>query len=879
MVIMGKKSLKKGLRKILDKTTQPQAAHRPVNEMLENYYKHHEELRGIPKDIIRKAWFNMAHLLLAPGSQVADMASNDGITTYVMAVLNPELHFTGIDIDKKAVSEAKKNYQRANLEFRVDDMSAIKTFKENSLDAVVNSFCLHETYSHGKYHDYPVLDTLEHQFSLLKPDGMMLVRDYALLSPDDFVLMEMPDIDSPDDTIARMSEVDLLIWYSENAKPIDEKSCHGFFLEELPPRLPGTRLFRLPYKWAYEFILRKDDRKNWEREIAKEYTFFTQREHRKYLRAMGARVLYTAPHWDDAVISHCYDGHFRLFRDDGTPIGAPPTSFIAIAQKKDERKSLRLHERRPSHSPDQSIRVQAMRNELTGDIIDIVRRDINITEILPYRITEDGALHVYVNDSVPRGIVNAVPRAGKELDDKRWSGHMVEPLSLPSEIVRQIDERAHKDVVLFARDYLGMKPAAGSLLEKAPAFLPAPDFIDEVIETRYLRVLEHDGPVQPKHLPDDVKGFTTGGTIREINAQKLLNAIAVGFIPNARLEMQIMNLYEKCGLKAETWSDCPLALNEGKPRQSLDVQKYLNTIANDDKRFKDIKGSAGKARPIKSIFVDEGWSEGGIEGLAARDVDFVISDDMTINKAVVLPLTKDAASDEILAGIVTEYLPVPQRHKGNGMTIRAPSFNFPKEVTNIDQAKKYVAEQFNTTPDKVARLGESYFCHIGMTPVRLFPFVVATMGESAGPIGGPVQYAPIVELYDMLFKVWCWDIDIVFLWKVKSTYVNLAQGSELSLGISPSLEQRSQYNLLRDKPVPKLKEVAAPEDKPTASSSGVRRASKAKNRGRDNDTTSLSSVTSSPDFVDIRHGVDTSFRTPRPDRTKEHKPQRDKEKN
>src|SRR5690606_18341862 len=95
---------------------------------------------------------------------------------------------------------------------------------------------------------------------LLKNEGLMLIRDYALPQRGEYVLLEMPDTISRGKDIKSMSEADLLVWYSERARPKDDPGCHGFFLEELPPRFPQTRLFRLPYKWAYEFITRKDNR-------------------------------------------------------------------------------------------------------------------------------------------------------------------------------------------------------------------------------------------------------------------------------------------------------------------------------------------------------------------------------------------------------------------------------------------------------------------------------------------------------------------------------------------------------------------------------------------------------------------------------------------
>lgn len=758
----------------------------PKSIAVDEYFKRHKELKDIPAETIRKAWFTMAHLVLEPGAHVANMSCQDGMMSYVMAVLNPHIKITGVDIDKKVIRKAQQKYQLPNLEFRIGDAGEDGVFEKESLDAIVNSFILHIIYSNSKYNDRPVVNALENQFSFLKKGGLMFIRDYAMPPPGEYVLLEMPDEPSKGTDLTSLSEADLLVWYSEHARPREERGCHGFFLEELPPRYPQTRLFRLPYKWAYEFMTRKNDRKNWENELPKEYTFFTQREYRKNLRALGARVLYTAPHWDQVKIRENYEGHFLLYDDDGKPLGPPPTSFIAVAQKMDEKESLRLHERRPSNniSQESRIRVSAMRNDVDGRIVDIVSRDLDLTEILPYRITPEGELNIFIHESLPRGIVNAVPRSGKEIDGKRWSGHMTEAITVNTHAIHTVEEGGIKEIVKFSRDYLGLHPAQGAKVEKGMSYFPAPDYIDERIQTRYLCVKEHEGLIKPKNMAEDLDGFTTIGHIREINAQTLLNAIAVGFIPNARLELQIQQLFEMLDMEYETWSDCPLVLHDEEPQNIMDRSDMLALIEKQDKRFREVRGTTGRIRSVRSIFVDEGRVDGALSGMAAKDIEFVVSDDKTVNTAVVLPLTKSITSGEVMAGIVTEYLPVPQRHNGSGMTIRAPSFTLPKEVTDIETAKLYVAEKFGVPVEDVFKLGESYFCHSGITQQKIFPFAIASSGSTNPVDSGPVSYIPI-GLIRYMGVVWGtyldYSFDFFFYETFAKAYHRLGYDSDLHL--------------------------------------------------------------------------------------------------
>lgn len=750
-------------------------------QSLFKYYQSQPELQDIPASVIKKAWFTMSHLMLSPGSHVVDMGCDTGEMTYTMAVMHPDLLFTGVDQSPKNIKAANKKFQRDNISFVAGDIRSNAGLEEEKYDAIVNSFILFEIFSQSKYNEQAVINTLNNQFKLLKQNGLMFIRDHSMPSPGSYVMLEMPDSPSKNKELKGMSEADLLVWYSENARPGGLPGCNGFFLEELPPRFPKMRLFRLPYKWAYEFMIRKDNRSNWAKDLQKEYTFFTQREYRKNLRSLGARVLYTAPHWDEKMIREKFDGRFRLYDDNGRLMGSPPTSFIAVAQKRREKDSLCLHERRPSTKTEGKIRISSMRDESTGKMVDLVCRDVDITEVIPYRVTADGTLNVYIHEGLPRSLSNAIPRVGKEIDGKRWSGHMTEAISVPTEIIHDVTTGNEAVTAKFTRDYLGLKPAIGSELEQGPSYYPAPDTIDELVKTRYIEVKVPEGAIKPRKMIEDVAGFTTTGNIIEIKAQSILNAISIGFIPNSRLELQIQFLMQRLGIRSESWAESPMILQESRdPENKFDSETFSRSLAEEDKRFRNIRGTSGQLRSVKSIFVDEGWVDGGIMGLAAQDQEFIISSEDTMNKATVIPLTKDAEG-KIHAGFVTEYMPVPQRHKGNGMTITSPCFALPKEIESVEEARKYVAEMYKVPLECVWRLGESYYSHISVTPERIFPFAISTHGSSYNPTGGPFEYAPVEYIWNMMWLNWEWPHTLYFMSRIRNVYDFYLNDSDLQL--------------------------------------------------------------------------------------------------
>jgi SAM-dependent methyltransferase len=803
--------------------------------------------KEIPSHIIKKAWFCLSHLLLDSDATIIDAGCLDGKMTYAMAALHPDKNFIGIDINRNFIDDAHTKYNRENLTFRADNL--FENFaKQNSVDAIINSFFLHEVYSASQYNPRAISKILDQQYKALKHNGYILIRDFIVPPSNEYVLIEFKDIHDKGNDIETMSEADLLIWFSEKVCAADATHGAGFFLEEIPPTYPNTRMFRLPIKWAYEFINRKDDRKTLLNDIHKEYAFFTEQEFRRELRAMGMRVVYSGPHWDDGFLKTRYDGKVRLYKEDGSNLGPPPNSFMILAQKVTEKRSHIVLERRASRSRKGKIHLRTVRDDRTGKISDIATRDLELAEIIPYRVDENGKLKIYLHENYPRGLVNAVPRSGRNLDGRTWSGHLTEAITIPTSSVQDWENQIVQEFQKITQQKIGVRASLDSVFENGPGFYPDPYRIDERIVTHYYRTESYHKLFPAKHTTYDADQFPDIGRIREFDAQDILNAITVGLIPAPRLETQILALSQRVKIPVEVWEDMPIHLSEVKAEDIKDLSSLVKKMSVKDTRFKDIKGSAGNIRVMQSVFVDEGRDEtGGATSLAARDIEFIHADDSTVNTAVILPLVKDL-SGEVLAGICTEYLPVPQRYRGNGMMATLPSFPLPKEITDMDSARRYIAEKFRLDAKFVGRMGESYFTHIGITPHRIFPFVVSNtrFAWAKGIPHGATQLAPLSNLWKMLY----WDNHDSFIKIAAMAYKNLCQDSSLSVrwNFDSSLTEPQKHTLLSESTYVNGGEVTIPSTTPMV--------------GQDYET--ISSVSDPSKIIDTK--LD-SFHFPNPKRT------------
>jgi 2-polyprenyl-3-methyl-5-hydroxy-6-metoxy-1,4-benzoquinol methylase len=95
---------------------------------------------------------------------VLDIASGEGYGSNIMS--KKASHVYGVDIDIRAINEAKVKYKGANIEFLIGSTSQIP-LDDNSIDVVV-SF---ETIEHHEHHDEMMYEIKR----VLKPNGILII--------------------------------------------------------------------------------------------------------------------------------------------------------------------------------------------------------------------------------------------------------------------------------------------------------------------------------------------------------------------------------------------------------------------------------------------------------------------------------------------------------------------------------------------------------------------------------------------------------------------------------------------------------------------------------------------------------------------------------
>lgn len=117
--------------------------------------------------------------VIRPGETVIDLACGPATQLALVAQLNPDTKFIGIDLSEEMLEKADayiKHLGLSNVEFQVSDISKLKNIADNSIDAVMSTMALHHL---------PEYELLNNTFAeinrVLKSGGGVYLADFSRL--------------------------------------------------------------------------------------------------------------------------------------------------------------------------------------------------------------------------------------------------------------------------------------------------------------------------------------------------------------------------------------------------------------------------------------------------------------------------------------------------------------------------------------------------------------------------------------------------------------------------------------------------------------------------------------------------------------------------
>ena len=673
----------------------------------------------------KRAWTpylqTLSHLLIKSGSRVAVMdAGLEPDIGEAFATARSHHQFIACDSDPDFIAQAEQSTRMKNLRFK-QMRSDFPDFAHEDVQAIVNMRNIHRLYSMSGYNRSHVVDILKRQINALPTYGVMVIRDYARPYTDETVTLELTKSD----------DIKKLKSFSQSARPLDLPHSQGFMIDPLDTPKSGSQRFRLPLKWAIEFIRRLDSNESWEKNLPVEYTAFTMNGIWEILSELGMRVYYAHPLWDNKRIKSVYKKRVKLLDDKNREIPFPESEYIIVAQKVGPEDPVILKERRHSTAAKEAMNLRLMEDQQTKERFPELTLKSTVDDLLPWRINSYNRLKVTLRVGVHRPLMNASDRGTPNLDGKRWSGFAIEPLAIES------GEWNHKgEDVIRHLEALSTNLSVESLgkLRRENSYYPDADL---VAHRKTGFSVELKRPLKPRQKNESGQN----GRIVEFDAEDVLRACHVGLISDGRLEILTEQLTARLNKDYETWHGSDIEIEDADPEQLISAEKVTDKLespgykADTERAYTMVDHAPDSHTHQRTVFTSGRTLDGLAVNLDAYEVEACYAKYMSLNTAVCLPLSNDPDRHEPLVGLEQRRLPIPNRLEGKSVTTQLPSFRLPAYITNLSEARVYLAEQFGCKADDVEAIGSSFFLYPEISPERVFPFVINNVGS-----GGKVEW-------------------------------------------------------------------------------------------------------------------------------------------
>lgn len=648
---------------------------------------------------------------------LVDVGMASGTSTAILSQLFPQMQIIGVDINPKMVQIAQEAHHQPNLSFREDDGEKLLTFAPETVSGFFNCSAIHHITSYNGYDSNRAFNTLRRQVELLKDKGILVVRDFVKPEEKE-VILELSTVDKPD----RPNDADLFVQFSQTARALASPDEQGFPFEEIKSVKKNTRWFCAFYTDVTEFIRRKDYFANWNVELQEEYGYFTQNEFEETFRELGLRIILSSPIYNQWIINNRYKGQFTIYDLDGKETGFPPTNYLIAGEKVPLGKQIHLIRYLPVKE-NSFLHYSSYQNTDTKKIYDVVERPNNVIDIIPYYKSENGYM-ILAKHGYPRPLAN-VKTDSSALDNKHYSGYIPEGITIGE--TESLDTTLEKRFGISKDLHFGITPLLN--------YYTSPGGINEKVSSISIK-LNNPSAIVNKHLTHGFSGFKESGYIHEYNAAQLLNTAQTGALVEARLELNIYNLFFRHNITLPKWLGEKIKI---KFEQFIKPIQFTELLSFRSKDYEKSEKQAGFLTIRRACF-----SEMGIED-SSTTREYVYPSTVSSNTLVTLPVFRK--NGQVFVGLEIRSLPVPQIHSGNSTIITAPAKRLPHEIGNIHDLEQYISKM-KIGKGKVERyykLGEKYFPSIGVTTEQVYPYAVCLDRADKS-----LKWVSLAELYQQI---------------------------------------------------------------------------------------------------------------------------------
>ncbi|MBL9008463.1 MAG: class I SAM-dependent methyltransferase [Myxococcales bacterium] len=788
---------------------------------------------GMDKSMQQKVALTTAYFPVR--GTLADMGCGSGAGSYDLACLHEGLHVVGVDVAPESVAYAKAHYRRPNLEYRLGDI-AEPIFDRESLDGVLNSSVFHHLTSFNDFSLQPVRRALDEQTRALRPGGVLIIRDFVVPRGPAEVLIDLPMRDgapaepSGASDVAGLSSAALFERFAAEWRS-SQNPTGPVPYRRLGSVRPGWQRYRTSLRAASEFVLRKDYRSDWAAECKEEYTYFSQAEFERELAQRDLRIAVSIELRNPWIVENRFRGRFFLYDLDEKPLPYPPTNYLVVGEKvrRGQGVGFSLQVEAPERSapaPDgvlvpssrpRFLRLSRSQHRETGRCMELIERPHPVVDLLPF-FHQHGRLFVLGRQGYPRPLVHAAQRSGlgaepqgtadwpwasPSLDGASVAGYLTEPLTamvrndegLGGEGVGDDGEaspalRQHLHALWHER--VGLPERWIAKVRPGLRYFTSPGGLNERVSSLFIELhfshsdLGPDGlPLLPEHAPNPTK-FARAGCVRPLLATQLLRAAQVGGLLDARLELNVYELFS-CLIQSDVPTENALTLGTAEPDLArtlgpwIGAEISLRIQAASPALQRTLLGPAaprpddidavlqpapravfvpfavqtdvGTEPPapflrIERLRIAEHAADGQI--VASEILECALPSPTSSNTVSVFPVLRvgDAAG-EVFVGIELRDLPAVQAFTGQSRFATNPAWRLPRSIVDLTQAEAWLGlqlrQQFGLRTLRSWPLGGKYYPAVGATPEQVYPLVAEVDAESVAT--SSLSFVPLTELW------------------------------------------------------------------------------------------------------------------------------------
>ena len=707
---------------------QYQKQHRGNAAAYEAYF------RGMDASMQQKIALTTAHF--PSHGRIVDMGSGSGRGTFDLACLYDGLEMIGIDINPMSVEMSRRQFSRQNLSYVVGDISE-KVFLNESLDGILNSSVLHHVTSFNNFDVRLVLKALDNQVAQLRPNGVLIIRDFVIPDGPAQVYLDLPrDDGEPAGEIKKLSTAALFERFAQEFRSSVNPTGPVPFDRMVSRNASSFNRYRVALRAATEFVLRKDYRADWATEIIEEYTYLSQQQFEQAFRERGLRIVVSMPIWNPWIVQNRFVGKFFLYDLNESLLPFPPTNYLIVGEKVSQGSGVELMElEREEITEPKFLSLKTYRDKRNGQIWELAERPNRTIDLLPW-FEDEGQIFVLARKDYPRPIVNACPEL-RPLHSAGFSGYLTEPISAlvsgredtATAIIRILQERAglsESDIVTFDAGQSYFTSAGG---------------IDEYVTSCTMQISHWERQVQPaaKTTP-----FIETGLIRELDAIQVLRASNVGGMFDARLEINIYRLLRLLNRSVGPWIGASLDFAEQKIPDTFQFDSETTLSSESQSAFEECEGQRANFLTLRSAKFVECDAKGSI--LAQAEFEYVVPRDYSEHTVIAAPVIKTSA--DAFIGLEHRHLPAAQRFTGNPRIVCVPAWRLPKTVAHISELEQFVSQalkrDFNLVSTRTRELGGAYFTSPGVTPELVYPLAIEVNSEDVDQ--SPLNWISLKEL-------------------------------------------------------------------------------------------------------------------------------------